>query len=54
MIQCDRTIQARRPDIILVDKVNMEVKIIDIAIPGDSRIRDKEQEKIEKYEELKE
>ena len=54
MIQCDRIIQARRPVIILCDKVKMEVKIIDIASPGDSRIRNKEQEKVEKYEELKE
>ena len=32
----------------------MEVKIIDIAIPGDSRAGDKEKEKIEVYEELTE
>ena len=49
--QCDRIIQARRPDIILVDKVKMEVKITDTAIPDGSRMKDKEQEKIEKYEE---
>ena len=54
MIQCDRLIQARRPDIVVVDKKKKEVKLIDIAIPGDSRVKDKEQEKIEKYEQLKE
>ena len=46
MIQFGRIIQARRPDIILVDKVKMEVKIIDIAIAGKSRIKDQEQENI--------
>ena len=46
MIQCIRIIQARRSDIIPVDEVKMEVKIIDIAIPGDSRITDKEHEKL--------
>ena len=54
MIQCDRFIQARRPNIVVVDKKKKEVKLIDIAIPGDSRVKDKEQEKIEKYEQLKE
>ena len=47
-IQYDRFIEARRPDIVLVDKMNKEVKTIDIAVPGDSRIAEKELEKIEK------
>ena len=34
----------------LVDKKNKEVKIIDIAVPGDSRLKEKELEKIEKYQ----
>ena len=50
MIQCDRFIQARRPSIVVVDKKKKEVKSIDIVIPGDCRVKDKEQEKIEKYE----
>ena len=32
----------------------MEAKIIDIAIPGDARVKDKELEKIEKYQLLRE
>ena len=44
-IQCDRFIEARRPDIVLVDKKNKEAKIIDIAVPGDSRVAEKELEK---------
>ena len=53
-IQCDRVIEARRPDIVLVDKRCKEVKIIDIAVPGDSRVKEKELEKIEKYQMLRE
>ena len=29
------------------------MKLIDIAIPGDCRVKDKEQQKIEKFEQLK-
>ena len=49
-VQCDRMVEARRPDIIFVDKQAREAKIIDIAIPGDARVKDKELEKIEKYQ----
>ena len=53
-IQCDRMVEARRPDIVFVDKKEKEVKIIDIAVPGDVRVKDKELEKIEKYQLLRE
>ena len=52
-IQCDNVIEARRPDLILVDKKAKSCLIIDVAIPGDCRIREKEIEKIEKYHNLK-
>ena len=53
-IQCDRRVEARRPDIVFVDKKEREVVIIDVAIPGDDRVKDKEQlEKVEKYQLLK-
>ena len=39
MIQCDRLIEARKPDVVLIDKRTKEVKIIDIAIPGDKRVK---------------
>ena len=52
-IQCDNVIEARRPDLILVDKKAKSCVIIDVAIPGDCRIREKEIEKIEKYPNLK-
>ena len=38
-IQCDRKIEARRPDIVFVDKKEREVAIIDVAIPGDDRVK---------------
>ena len=52
-IQCDNVIEARRLDLILVDKKAKSCVIIDVAIPGDCRIREKEIEKIEKYHNLK-
>ena len=53
-IQCDRKIEAaRRPDIVFIDKKEREVVIIDVTIPGDDRVKDKELEKVEKYQLLK-
>ena len=52
-MECDNVIEARRPDLILVDKKAKSCVIIDVAIPGDCRIREKEIEKIEKYQNLK-
>ena len=52
-IQCDHTIEARRPDIVIIDKVEKSAIIVDGAIPGDKRIYDKEKEKIEKYQDIK-
>ena len=52
-IQCDRKTEARRPDIVFIDKKEREVVIIDVAIPCDDRVKDKELEKIEKYQLLK-
>ena len=52
-IQCDRKIEARRPDIVFIDKKEREVFIIDVAIPGDDRVKDKELEKVEKCQLLK-
>ena len=52
-IQCDHVIGARRPDIVVIEKEGKICKIVDIAIPGDSRISEKETEKLEKYQDLK-
>ena len=45
-------IEARRPDLVVVDKKERSCKIIDFAVPGDSRIEEKEKDKIEKYQDL--
>ena len=52
-VQCNWKIEARRPDIVFIDKKKREVVIIDVAIPGDDRVKDKELEKVEKYQLLK-
>ena len=52
-IQTDNEIQARRPDIVVVNKKDRKCYIIDVAVLGDVRIAEKETEKIEKYDELK-
>ena len=40
-IQTDHVIEARRPDLVVVDKKVRICKIIDFALPGDSRIEEK-------------
>ena len=52
-IQCDGKIEARRPDIVFIDKKKREVVMIDVAIPGDDRVKEKELEKVEEYQLLK-
>ena len=44
-ILADHVIEARRPDMVAVDK-ERSCKIIDFAVPGDSRIEEKEKDKI--------
>ena len=51
-VQTDHFITARRPDMIFVDKEHHECQIIDFAIPYDTRVDDKEVEKIDKYLDL--
>ena len=51
-IQTDHVIEAWRPDLVVVEKKERSCKIIDFAVPGDSRIEEKEKDKIEKYQDL--
>ena len=44
-IQTDHVIEARRPDLVVVDKKERSCKIIDFAVPGDSRIEEKEKDR---------
>ena len=52
-IQCDDVVEERNPDIIVVSKKETKCIIVDIAIPGDSRVYEKEFQKIENYQDLK-
>ena len=52
-MQNDRVIQARRPDLILVDKKTNTVSLIDVAVPWDTRVEAKATEKLDKYQDLK-
>ena len=52
-IQCDSLIEARRPDLIVIDKKEQKGIIIDIVVPADVRVEEKENEKVEKYQNLK-
>ena len=51
-IQTDKVIEHTRPDIVCINKIAKSCLIIDIAIPGDQNIIVKEQEKIDKYQDL--
>ena len=48
----DSVLSARRPDIVMIDKNNCTVTIIDISVPADSNVSSKESEKIDKYRDL--
>ena len=48
-----RAIEARRPDIVPIDKKERKEIIIVIAVPADVRVGKKEREKVEKYQDLK-
>ena len=52
-VQCDNVIVEWRPAIVIVNKMEKTEIIIDVAIPRDKRTISKENEKIEKYQNLK-
>ena len=52
-IQCDNLIEARRPDLIVIDKKEQKGIIIDTAVPAVVRVEEKEKYKVEKYQHLK-
>ena len=51
-VRTDHEIGARRPDMMIIDKSDRSCQIIDEAIREDGRVREKEDEKIEKYQDL--
>ena len=50
-IQSDNLIEARRPDLIVIDKKEQKGIINDITVPADVTVEEKE--KVEKYQDLK-
>ena len=52
-IQTDHVIEVQRPDLVVVDKKERSCKITDFPVPGDSRIGEKEKDKIEKHQDLR-
>uniref|UniRef100_H3APX3 Reverse transcriptase domain-containing protein n=1 Tax=Latimeria chalumnae TaxID=7897 RepID=H3APX3_LATCH len=56
-MRLDRLVEARKPDILLIQKVSgsnpQKITIIDIACPWDETLAEKEEEKISKYQPLR-
>ena len=52
-IQSDKILEHSRPDIIVFEKEKRTCKIVDVACPFDTRVAEKEREKVDKYQELK-
>ena len=51
-IQTDHLITARRPDLLVINKKARTCKIVDFAVQADYRIKLKESEKKDKYQDL--
>ena len=51
-VRTDHEIEARRLDLLSIEKSEKNCQIIDVAIPEDRRVRAKEDKKIEKYQDL--
>ena len=47
-VRTDREIGAKRPDLVIIDKRDKSCQIIDVAIPEDNGVREKEDENVEK------
>ena len=52
-IQTDKVLEHSRPDIVVLEKDQRICKIIDVACPFDTRIIEKEREKVDRYQDLK-
>ena len=48
----NHVIEARPPDMIIIDKVKKLCQIVDFAVPYDTNVNTKEVEKIEKNQDL--
>ena len=52
-IQTDNKIEHNKADIMVLDKKERKWLIIDVACPSDTRVKDKEKENVENYQDLK-
>ena len=52
-IQTDRVIEHTKPEILILEKVKEKCVMIDVACPFDTRVKEKVNEKINKYQDLK-
>ena len=52
-IQKDHRIDHNKPDIVVLDRQSRSCLIIVVACPFDTRVTNKEQEKVENYQDLK-
>ena len=52
-IQIACAIQARKPDMVVIDKIKNECKIIDFACPFNGKIEEREKDKMKGYNDLK-
>ena len=52
-IQTDNKIEHNKADIMVLDKIERKWLITDVACPSDARVKDKEKEKVENYQDLK-
>ena len=52
-IQTDKILEHSRPDIVVFEREKRTCKIVDVACPFDTRVVEKEREKVDKYQELK-
>ena len=52
-ILADKVIEHRCPDIVCIDKIAKSCPVIDIALLGEQNIIVKEQEKLDKYQDLR-
>ena len=46
LLQTDHFIEARRPNMVIIDKIKIECKIIDFLCAFDSRIEEKEKDRL--------
>ena len=53
LLTTDRAVGSNRPDIVIRDKQERKVYIIDISCPNDKNVKQKENEKITKYSGLR-